>query len=119
MHPKPSKIFELIPSKIKANREIRNNNLRFYGGLTIILIAVIFGVSQAFNLSGKYSSALVGDWGWAFLFSIIADFIVVDGLFMSVVTIITMKVGSAPDACGAKRDMWLKFVPPAIKDSIE
>ena len=53
------------------------------------------------------------------MFAIVADFIVVDGLFMAVVTIITVKVGSAPDACGLKRDMWLKLVPPAIKDSIE
>jgi hypothetical protein len=119
MHPKPTRIFEKIPSKIKANREIRNNNLKFYGGLLIITISIIFSSAQAFSLSGSYSTGLVQDWGWAFLFSIIADFIVVDGLFMAVVTIITVKVGASPDACGRKRDLWLKMVPPAIKDSIE
>jgi hypothetical protein len=61
----------------------------------------------------------VQNWAWAFLFSIIADFIVVDGIFMGVVTIITINVGSAPDACGYKRDFCLKLIPPAVKDSIE
>ena len=42
MHPKPSRVMENIPSKIKANREIRNNNLKYYGGLVIITISIIF-----------------------------------------------------------------------------
>jgi len=119
MHPKPSKVMELIPSKIKANREIRNNNFKYYGGVVIITISIIFSAAEAFSLSGTYSTGLVQDWAWAFLFSIIADFIFVDAVFMTVVTIITIKVGSAPDACGLKRDFWLRLVPPAIKDSIE
>ena len=110
---------ELIPSKIKANREIRNNNFKFYGGLVIITISIIFSAAEAFSLSGAYTTGLVQDWGWAFLFSIIADFIFVDAVFMTVVTIITIKVGAAPDACGLKRDFWLRLFPPAIKDSIE
>jgi hypothetical protein len=65
------------------------------------------------------AEGVVQDWGWAFLFAIIADFIVIDALFMSVVTIITIKVGATPDACRRKREMWLKLVPPAIKESIE
>ena len=119
MQPKPAKIMEQIPSKIKANREIRNNNLKFLGGVLIITVTCIFCGAEAFNLSNTLTTGVVQDWGWAFLFAIIADFIVIDALFMSVVTIITMKVGAAPDACGRKREMWLKLVPPAIKDSIE
>jgi choline-glycine betaine transporter len=42
MQPKPAKILEQIPSKIKANREIRNNNLKFLGGLLIITVTCIF-----------------------------------------------------------------------------
>ena len=94
MHPKPSKVMELIPSKIKANREIRNNNFKYYGGLVIIAISIIFSAAEAFSLSGTYTTGVVQDWGWAFLFSIIADFILVDAIFMSVVTIITIKVGA-------------------------
>jgi choline-glycine betaine transporter len=50
---------ELIPSKIKANREIRNNNLRFLGGILIIVIAVIFSSAEAFSLSNKYTTGVV------------------------------------------------------------
>lgn len=40
MHQRPSKVYEIIANKVKANREIRNNNLRFYIGLVIVAITI-------------------------------------------------------------------------------
>ena len=40
MHPKPNKVHEMIKNKIKANREVRNNNAMFYAGLVVILISI-------------------------------------------------------------------------------
>jgi hypothetical protein len=40
MHPKENKVHEMLQNKIKANREIRNNNAKFYVGLVIILISI-------------------------------------------------------------------------------
>jgi hypothetical protein len=130
MHPKENKVHEMITNKIKANRAIRTNNAKFYLGLLVIAITIskffiiltdfiVFGAAEGFSLSGKYTITMVDNWGWAFLFAIIADFILIDALFMSVVTIITVKVGATPDACGMKRAFWLSLIPPAIKDSIE
>ena len=62
---------------------------------------------------------MVDNWGWAFMFAIVSDFVLIDAIFMGIVTIITVKVGGTPDACGRKRAFWLKLIPPAIKDSIE
>lgn len=50
---------EQIPSKIKANREIRNNNLKYLGGILIIAISCIFSGAEAFNLSGSYTTGVV------------------------------------------------------------
>jgi hypothetical protein len=38
---------------------------------------------------------------------------------MVVITIIAVKVGAAPDACGTSRNLWLMFVPEAVKESVE
>jgi len=38
---------------------------------------------------------------------------------MAVITIIAVKVGAAPDACGNSRNVWLKLVPEAVKESVE
>ena len=40
MIPKPAKVREEISSIHKANRAIRNNNLKYYGGLAIIVISI-------------------------------------------------------------------------------
>lgn len=40
MHPKPNKILEIIANKIKANREIRNNNLRYWVGVGIVAVTI-------------------------------------------------------------------------------
>lgn len=40
MHPKPNTIYEIIANKIKANREIRTNMLKFYIGVAIITITI-------------------------------------------------------------------------------
>ena len=132
MHPKENKVHDMIHNKIKANRAIRTNNAKFYVGVLIIGISisklnntqikflfVVFGAAEGFSLSQKYTITMVDHWGWAFLFSIIMDFILIDALFMTVVTIITVRVGSTPDACGINRAFWLSLIPPAIKDSIE
>ena len=49
----------------------------------------------------------------------VSDFVIIEGFYMAVVTLITVNVGVAPDACGANRAFWLKLIPPAIKDSVE
>ncbi len=130
MHPKENKVHDMIHNKIKANRAIRTNNAKFYVGVLVIGISIsklnfflrlflVFGAAEGFSLSQKYTITMVNNWGWAFLFSIIMDFILIDALFMTVVTIITVRVGATPDACGMKRAFWLSLIPPAIKDSIE
>ena len=130
MHPKENKVHDMIHNKIKANRAIRTNNAKFYVGVLVIAISIsknkhmndyflVFGAAEGFSLSQKYTITMVENWGWAFLFSIIMDFILIDALFMTVVTIITVRVGATPDACGMKRAFWLSLIPPAIKDSIE
>jgi hypothetical protein len=40
MHPKPNKVLEIIANKIKANREIRNNNLRYWIGVGIVALTI-------------------------------------------------------------------------------
>ena len=131
MQHKPSKVQEMIANKIQAKNVIRFNLAKFYFGLVIVgatisnwfllltLSTLVFCLAEAFNLSSTYAAGLVGYWSWSFLFSIIADFVIVDGFFMTVVTLIVVNVGATPDACGRNRAMWLKLIPPAIKDSIE
>ena len=58
-------------------------------------------------------------WGWCTLFAVIGDLFVVDGVFIIAVTLLTMTVGAAPDACGKFRNCWLNCVPEAIKDAAE
>lgn len=70
-------------------------------------------------MSGSYTTTVVQYWSWSFLFAIISDFIIIDGFFMSVITVIAIKVGAAPDSCGRRRSFWLNLIPPAIKDSVE
>lgn len=130
MHPRPNKVYETIANKVKANREIRNNNLRFYIGLVVIGITdgktyimlrcrVVFGFAEVFALSNAMNTTLVSYWSWAFLFSIVADFVIVDGLFIAITTLITVNVGVAPDTCGRNRACWLRLIPPAIKDAVD
>lgn len=66
-----------------------------------------------------FTPDLINQWGWTFLFSVFSDLIVVDGAFIAIVTILTMTVGAAPDACGRCRNCWLHCVPEAIKDASE
>ena len=40
MHPKENKVHEQLNNKIKANREIRNNNAMYYAGLVILVISI-------------------------------------------------------------------------------
>jgi hypothetical protein len=40
LHPKESKVHEMIANKIKANRQIRTNKLKFYIGMTIMFISI-------------------------------------------------------------------------------
>ena len=49
MHPRPNKVFETIANKVKANREIRNNNLRFYIGL--VVIGITDGKAYLFDMA--------------------------------------------------------------------
>jgi hypothetical protein len=55
-------------------------------------------------------------WGWAFLYAIISDIMIVEGLVIIFSTSITLIVGSAPDACGKFRNCCLDIIPQAIKD---
>jgi len=42
---------------------------------------------------------------------------IVDGVFIAMVTMLTMTVGAAPDACGKCRNCCLNMVPETIKDA--
>ena len=110
MHYKEDKVLEMIENRIKANRQIRANKLRFNFGvglltiiiskLTYIILYIVACASANFRLSANYSAALVENWKWAFIFSMVSDFVIIEGFYMAVVTLITVNVGVAPDACG-------------------
>ena len=70
-----------------------------------------------FTFSAHFQSTLVTAWGWSTLFAIMSDLVIVDGAFIAMATMVTMSVGSAPDACGRCRNLWLNAVPEAIKDA--
>lgn len=129
MHPQERKIYEIIANKLKASQVVRSNHVRFLVGCGIVTVSIskgyniitciVFCFAMAFDMSGTYTTIVVGYWSWSYLFAIISDFIIMDGFFMSVVTVIAIKVGVAPDTCGRKRSFWLGLIPPAIKDSVE
>jgi hypothetical protein len=56
---------------------------------------------------------------WCFIFALIGDLVAVDGAFIALTTFLTMTVGSAPDACGRCRNMWLNTVPEAVREASE
>jgi hypothetical protein len=87
-----------------------------------MITPLVYCFAEAFVITGNLadiSYLMQTYWAWAFLFSILSDFILIDGIFMALVTAIVLKLGSTPDACGRNRDFWLKLIPPAIKDSLE
>jgi len=45
MRPRPNRIFELIKNKVKANREIRTNTMKFFIGIGIVSITISKKVS--------------------------------------------------------------------------
>jgi len=81
------------------------------------LIVICF--AQVFTFASNYGSATVLSWGWITLFAVLSDLMVVDGVFIMLVTLLTLTVGSAPDACGKCRNCFLNCVPQAIKDAAE
>ncbi len=72
-----------------------------------------------FKLAGTFQPDMGGWWMWTFIFGIISDLVVVDGIFIAIVTLLTMTIGSAPDNCGRCRNCWLNTIPEAVKDSSE
>jgi hypothetical protein len=55
MHHKPGKIYEIIANKVKANREIRNNNIKFYIGTGVIAVTICKWLPHRPNFSMKFS----------------------------------------------------------------
>ncbi len=53
------------------------------------------------------------------MFAVLSDFLVVDGVFITCATLLTMTVGAAPDSCGKCRNCFLNMVPEAIKNAAE
>ena len=54
---------------------------------------------------------------WSFLFAVVSELMIVDGVFIAMVTMLTMTVGAAPDACGKCRNCWLNMVPETVKEA--
>ncbi len=131
MHSKKEKIFAEETDAREAKRAVCCNTFRYYFGLILVLITVsklknvyhnvftVVSYIQIFNLSSNFAAPTVNYWAWSFMFSILADFAVVDGAFIALATMHTMGVGAAPDACGRCRNTLLLLVPQAIKDASE
>ena len=72
--------------------------------------------AEIFSFAKLFVKVLSSAWSMSTLFAVISDLVVVDGIFIMVVTLITMTVGAAPDACGRIRNLILQIVPEAVKD---
>jgi hypothetical protein len=128
MHAKREKVYQEVYEAVAAKRKVCLNTIRYYLGLMIILITlskriqalkfrVVICFAQIFAFAGRFVPTLSSYWMWSFLFAVISDLMVVDGVFITVATLLTMTVGAAPDACGKCRNLWLSMVPEAIKDA--
>jgi hypothetical protein len=127
IHSKREKVYAEVYEVVRAKRTVCLNTFRYYLGLVIVLITISKGFyranfvvicyAQVFAFSGRFTPTLGKSWGWATLFAVISDLMVVDGAFIAVATMLTMTVGAAPDACGKCRNCWLGMVPEAIKDA--
>lgn len=74
---------------------------------------------QVFEYSKVFGTVVVGQWMWCFIFAVVGDLVAVDGAFIALVTFVTMTIGSAPDACGRCRNLWLNTVPEAVREASE
>lgn len=63
-----------------------------------------------FVISSTMKKAYLTYWGWSFLFALVSEFAIVEGLVLAVQTITTLIVGAAPDACGKCRNFWLETI---------
>ena len=71
---------------------------------------------EIFGFAGIFVKVLSSAWTMSTLFAVLSDMVVVDGIFIAIVTMVTMTVGAAPDACGRIRNIILQTVPEAVKD---
>jgi hypothetical protein len=72
---------------------------------------IVVSLVYIFIFSGDFNSDLVKDWGWAFAFALFIDLVLLEFLVVAFSVITILIVGSAADACGGCRNLWLAIVP--------
>ena len=80
---------------------------------------IVIVYAQVFTYSARFAPNLALAWGWSTLFAVMSDLVVVDGVFITLATLLTMTVGAAPDSCGKCRNCFLNMVPEAIRNAAE
>lgn len=81
------------------------------------LTPLVISIAQIFAFAGRFTPAISSYWMWSFLFAVVSDLMIVDGVFIAMVTLLAMTVGAAPDACGKCRNCWLSMVPETVKEA--
>ena len=79
---------------------------------------VVTSVVMAFYLSSIIFSRHLDSWLTTWIYALVFEFIVLEGLGLFFSVIVTMIVGSGPDACGCCRNLWITTILQAIKDTI-
>ena len=128
LHSKREKVYQEVYEAVRAKRTVCLNQIRYYLGMVIVLITlskclsnyltyVVICIAQIFAFAGRFTPAISSYWMWSFIFAVVSDLMIVDGVFIAMVTMLTMTVGAAPDACGKCRNCCLNMVPETIKDA--
>ena len=128
LHSKREKVYQEVYEAVRAKRTVCLNQIRYYLGMVIVLItlskcllkdltSVVICIAQIFAFAGRFTPAISSYWMWSFIFAVVSDLMIVDGVFIAMVTMLTMTVGAAPDACGKCRNCCLNMVPETIKDA--
>eukprot|EP00347_Sterkiella_histriomuscorum_P003593 403363692 len=118
-HTKRSKVYEQQFDSIHARRLVKFNMIRYWLGVGLAAFTILLSIIFVFVISSQMIKARLEYWGWAFLFSLIGEFALVEGLVLAVQTVITLIVGAAPDSCGKCRNLWLETILQSIKDTVK
>ena len=69
--------------------------------------------------SKTYPLATVRLWGFTFMFALLGDFFVLEGIQAIVLTVMALLIGSSPDACGGCRNCCLYALKESVKDGVK
>jgi hypothetical protein len=68
--------------------------------------------------TGLYSDVVLSFWSQAFMWALIIDLVLIQGVLIAVNMVIVKKLGKSPTACGKNRNFWYFLAADGIKKTV-